>query len=36
MKINCSEVKDWCEEEVMVERDKPFYIEKLINNNEER
>ena len=21
MKVNCSEVKDWCEEEVMVERD---------------
>jgi len=33
MKVNCSEVKEWCEEEVMVERDKPFYIEKLININ---
>jgi len=33
MKVNCSEVKDWCEEKVMVERDKPFYIEKLINGN---
>ena len=21
MKVNCSEVKDWCKEEVMVERD---------------
>jgi len=30
MKVNCSEVKDWCEEVVMVERDEPFYIEKLI------
>jgi len=36
MKINCSEVKGWCEEEVMVERDKPFYIEKLINISNRR
>ena len=36
MKVNCSEVKDWCKEEVMVEKDKPFYIEKLINSNNSR
>jgi len=36
MKINCSEVQAWCKEEVMVERDKPFYIEKLINSNSNR
>jgi len=35
MKINCSEVKGWCEE-VIVERDKPFYIEKLIDSNSRR
>jgi len=35
MKVNCSEVKGWCEE-VMVEGDKPFYIEKLININSRR
>ena len=25
MKVNCSEVKDWCKEEVMVEKDESYW-----------
>ena len=25
MKVNCSEVRDWCKEEVMVERDESYW-----------